>query len=305
LEVEEVFARFRHIKQGISARKKSTSVQIGEHKSGFRGAGYDIVGIEPWRPGQPLKDVAWHISLRTFPERLYKIERMESKELPVLLVVDLSYSTLFQISHDSNKALLLLDLIGSIGLTSAKARDPVGLLAFSDQVELFLKPKLGRAQVFYMAHQIFEKLKLEREFPARRRADFAVAFRFITARLKRRHSVILISDLVDLINDQAPIDFNLLRMLSARHDMLMLILDDPEEFEMRSRLGYVRIADMETGRQTVISARKAGAIRLAIGEARQALQSTLKRRSGIDSVVLTPRDHDQELLKFLIARTSR
>jgi uncharacterized protein (DUF58 family) len=300
-----VFARFRHIKQGISARKKSTSVQIGEHKSGFRGAGYDIVGIEPWRPGQPLKDVAWHISLRTFPERLYKIERMESKELPVLLVVDLSYSTLFQISHDSNKALLLLDLIGSIGLTSAKARDPVGLLAFSDQVELFLKPKLGRAQVFYMAHQIFEKLKLEREFPARRRADFAVAFRFITARLKRRHSVILISDLVDLINDQAPIDFNLLRMLSARHDMLMLILDDPEEFEMRSRLGYVRIADMETGKQTVISARKAGAIRLAMGEARQALQSTLKRRSGIDSVVLTPRDHAEVLLRFLIARASR
>jgi uncharacterized protein (DUF58 family) len=305
VEVEEVFARFRDIKHGLRVKKKSTSVQFGEHKSGFHGSGYDIVGVEPWRPGQPLKDIAWNISLRTFPEKLYKIERMEPKELPTLLVVDLSYSTLFQISHDSNKALLLLDLIGAIGLTSAKARDPVGLLAFSDQIELFLKPKLGRTHVFYMAHQIFEKLKLEREFPARRRADFSVAFKFIAARLKKRHSVIVISDLVDLINDRGSVDFSLLRMLNAKHDMLMLILDDPEEFEVRSRLGYVRIADMETGRQTVISARKAGAIRRSIREARQALQYELEHRSGIDSVVLTPRDHAQELATFLVARTSR
>ena len=114
MEVEEVFARFRDIKHGIKAKKKSTSIHYGEHKSGFKGAGYDIVGVEQWRPGQPLKDIAWNISLRTYPEKLFKIERMEPKELRTLLVVDLSYSTLFQISQKSNKALLLLDLLGNI-----------------------------------------------------------------------------------------------------------------------------------------------------------------------------------------------
>ena len=305
MEVEEVYARFRDIKHGIKTRKKSTSIHYGDHKSGFKGAGYDIVGVDQWRPGQPLKDIAWTLSLRTYPEKLYRIERMEPKELRTLLVVDLSYSTLFQITQASNKALLMLDLVGNIGLTRANVRDPVGLLAFSDQIELYVKPKLGSSQVFHIAHRIFEKLELERQFPTKRAADFSVALRFMAARLKMRHSVIVISDVVDLVNDQDAIDFKMLRMLAAKHDMMMLIVDDPDEFRVRSRLGYIRISDMETGKQTVISARKAGAIRRDIEERRAALQYRLKHQSGIDSVVLTPDNHTEALPKFLISRTAR
>ena len=305
MEVEEVYARFRDIKHGIKTRKKSTSIHYGDHKSGFKGAGYDIVGVDQWRPGQPLKDIAWTLSLRTYPEKLYRIERMEPKELRTLLVVDLSSSTLFQITQASNKALLMLDLVGNIGLTRANVRDPVGLLAFSDQIELYVKPKLGSSQVFHIAHRIFEKLELDRQFPTKRAADFSVALRFMAARLKMRHSVIVISDVVDLVNDQDAIDFKMLRMLAAKHDMMMLIVDDPDEFRVRSRLGYIRISDMETGKQTVISARKAGAIRRDIEERREALQYRLKHQSGIDSVVLTPDNHAEALPKFLISRTAR
>ena len=305
MEVEEVFARFRDIKHGLKAKKKSTSIHYGEHKSGFVGAGYDIVGVEQWRPGQPLKDIAWNISLKTFPKKLFRIERMEPKELRTLLVVDLSYSTLFQITQETSKALLLLDLIGNIGLTRSNVRDPVGLLGFSDQVELFVKPRLGASQVFYIAQQIFEKLKLERDFPTRRKADFAVPLRFMASRLKMRHSIILMSDLVDVINNPDAVDFKLLRMLAAKHDMMVFILDDPREFEVKSRLGYIRISDMETGKQTVISARKAGAIRRKIEETRAALQYTLKHKCGVDSVVLTPENHTEALPKFLISRMSR
>ena len=230
---------------------------------------------------------------------------MEPKELRTLLVVDLSYSTLFQISQKSNKALLLLDLLGNIGLTRSNLRDPVGLLAFSDQIELFMKPKLGTSQVFYMAQQIFEKLALQREFPARRTADFSVPFLFMASRLKMRHSVIVISDVVDMLNNPEAVDFKLLRMLASKHDMMFFILDDPEEFKVRSPLGYIRISDMETGKQTVISARKVGAIRREIEESRGALQYALKHRCGIDSVVLTPQNHHEELPKFLISRTAR
>ncbi len=305
MEVDEVFARFRYIKHGIRARKRSTSVHFGEHKSGFKGAGYDIVGVEQWRPGQPLKDVAWALSLRTFPEKLYKIERMEPKELRTLVVCDLSYSTLFQISQESNKALLMLDLLGNIGLTRANVRDPVGLLGYSDRIEMYLRPKLGTSQVFYMAQQIFEKMKLEREFPTRRTAHLKVALDFMIARLKMRYSVIVLTDLVDLVNDPDAIDFKVLSTLASKHDMMVLILDDPEEFRVKSRLGYIRISDMETGKQTVISARKAGAIRRRIEESRESLQYKLKYQAGIDSVVLTPENHIEALPKFLISRTAR
>ena len=305
MEVEELFARFRDIKHGIRSRKRSTSVHFGEHKSAFKGAGYDIVGVERWRPGQPLKDVAWALSLRTYPEKIYKIERMEPKELRTLVVCDLSHSTLFQISQESNKALLMLDLLGNIGLTRANVRDPVGLLGYSDRIEMYLRPKLGASQVFYMAQQIFEKLQLERQFPTRRPAHMKVALDFMLARLKMRHSVIVLTDLVDLVNDPDAIDFKRLRTLASKHDMMMLVLDDPDEFRVKSRLGYIRISDMETGKQTVISARKAGAIRRRIEESRAALQYRLKHEAGIDSVVLTSENHLEALPKFLISRTAR
>ena len=179
------------------------------------------------------------------------------------------------------------------------------MLGFSDQVEMYLKPKLGTSHVFHMAQQIFEKLALEREFPTRRGADFSVPLKFLAGRLKIRHSVIVISDVVDMLNDQTSIDFKLLRMLAAKHDMIVIILDDPKEFQVKSRLGYIRISDMETGKQTVISARKARAIRQGIEESRESLQYKLKYQAGIDSVVLTPDNHIEELPKFLISRTAR
>ena len=304
MEVEDVFARFREIKAGIKSKGKATSISFGEHKSGFQGSGYDIVGVDRWRPGEPLKDVAWSLSLRTYPDKLFKVARMEPKELRTLLVVDLSHSTLFQISQHANKALLLLDLIGVIGLTRANMHDPVGLLGFSDRVELYLKPKLGSTHVFYIAHMIFDKLRHDREYPSNRRATFSVAFNF-AAGLKTRHSIVVISDLVDLINDQDSIDIRQLRHLAVKHDILMLILDDPDEFRVGNRLGHIRVSNMETGEQMVVPARKTPAIRARIEQERDRLRAVLRKRTGIDSVVLTPQWHFKELSKFLAQRTAR
>ena len=199
----------------------------------------------------------------------------------------------------------MLDLLGNIGLTRANLRDPVGMLGYSDRIELYVRPKLGTSQVFYMAHQIFEKLKLEREFPSRRPARLKVAVDFMLARLKMRHSIILLTDLVDLVNDPDSVDFKQLSTLAAKHDMIVLILDDPDEFRVKSRLGYIRISDMETRKQTVISARKAGAIRRRIEETRASLQYKLKHQAGIDSTVLTEQNHLEELPKFLMSRFAR
>jgi uncharacterized protein (DUF58 family) len=305
VEVEQVFARFREIKQGIRTRKKSGSIWFGEHRSPFQGSGYDLVGVDQWRPGQPLKDVAWSLSLRTYPHKLFRIERMEPKQVPTVLAVDLSSSTLFEISRESSKALLLLDLIGGIGLTRANIHDPVGLLAFSDRIELYLKPKLGSSQVFHIAHEIFRKVELARAFPARRRADFSLAFRFLASRLKMRHSIVMISDVVDVIGNEESIDFKALRQLGSRHDVVVLIIDDPDEFDVPGRFGFLRISNLETGGHTVISARKAPSIRRGIEEARQAVQLRFRRECGVDSEVLTPRNYFETLSKFLMTRGLR
>jgi uncharacterized protein (DUF58 family) len=304
MEVAEVFARFREIKAGIRAGKRATSIAFGEHKSGFQGSGYDVVGVERWRQREPVKNIAWHLSLRTYPDKLFKISRMEPKELRTLLVVDLSHSTLFEISQRSNKALLLLDSVGMIGLTRANMHDRVGLIGYSDRIELYIKPKLGSSHVFYIAHMIFDKLRHERQYPSKRRARLGVPLE-VAAGLKTRHSLIFITDLVDLVNEPDAIEYRLLSRLASKHEIILLILDDPAEFRVRSRLGHIRIANMETGEQMVISARKAAAVRASIDAERDRLRTTLRKRCGIDSVVLVPDTYFDVLSRFLVQRTAR
>jgi uncharacterized protein (DUF58 family) len=305
VDVADVFARFRAIKQAMRTPKRSTSAWSGEHRSVFRGAGFDMAGIDEWRPGQPLKDVAWRLSLRSYPERLYKIDRIEPRQIPTVLVVDLSHSTLFEISRDANKALLLLDVIGAIGLTRARLHDPVGLVAFSDRIELFVKPQLGTAHVFRIAHEMFDRLELGRQSAVRRRGDLAVALRFIAARLKARHSLVIVSDLVDLIGDAAALDFKLLGRLAWQHDVSVLVLDDPDEFKIATRLGFLRIANLETGAHTVVATRRLPRIRREIEAALGTLRTRLQRECGVDSAVLVPGRHFELLAAFLAARSSR
>ena len=53
MEVEELFARFRDIKHGLRATKKSASIHFGEHKSGFKGAATTSSGSSSGDPGNP------------------------------------------------------------------------------------------------------------------------------------------------------------------------------------------------------------------------------------------------------------
>jgi uncharacterized protein (DUF58 family) len=305
VDVADVFARFRAITQAIRTPQRSNSPWAGQHRSAFRGAGFEMAGIDEWRSGQPIKDIAWRLSLRSYPHHLYKVERVEHQQIPTLLVVDLSHSTLFEISRDANKALLLLDVIGTIGLTRARLHDPVGLVAFSDRLELFVKPQLGRAHVFRIAHEIFDRLELSRQSAVRRGGDLSIALRFVAARLKTRHSLVIVSDLVDLIGDAAALDFTLLGRVAARHDVSVLVLDDPDEFTITTRLGFLRIANLETGAHTVVATRRLPRIRREIEEALGTLRTRLKRECGVDSEVLAPGRHFQLLAKFFAARGSR
>ena len=127
----------------------------------------------------------------------------------------------------------------------------------------------------------------------------------VAAGLKTRHSLVFITDLVDLVNEPDAIEYRLLSRLASKHEIVLLILDDPAEFRVRSRLGYIRVANMETGEQMVISARKAAAVRASIEAERDRLRTTLRKRCGIDSVVLAPDTYFDVLSRFLVQRTAR
>jgi uncharacterized protein (DUF58 family) len=305
VEVEEVYARFRAIRQGLRVAKKAEAIWFGEHASRFRGAGYDLRGVDAWRPGEPLRDIAWALSLRSYPDRLFRIERMEPKEIPVVVMADLSSSMRFAISADSNKALLLLDCIGVIALTRANMHDPVGVLGFSEQVDLFIKPKRGISHVYFMAKQVFAQLQAGADEHSKRRADWSSGLTLAASSLRSRHSIYVLSDFVDATNDMSSLDWALLRRLGRRHDVTALMLTDPREFSFRRRLGYVRTSNMETGEHVQISARKAPLVRQAIAAAQANLQRRLWRDCGIRSAVVAAEKGVEPLVTTLVARALR
>ncbi|MEK9194314.1 MAG: hypothetical protein AAB884_00715, partial [Patescibacteria group bacterium] len=226
MELKDVIAGLRDLKSGIRVRKKAFSIIPAEHRSTWLGAGYDFEGVAEWKPGEPLQDVSLVLSFRTFPDRLYKLERTEEKEIPVIVAADVSTSMLFSVREGEHKAKLLFELVGVLGFTAVLYRDPFGLVGFSDRIEPYFKPKVSGRRVFYLVKTIFERVEALREGRERRNASFKMLFEFLISRLKRRHCLIIVSDFADVIGrDNGSIDFNLLRRLTSRHDVVAIFLD--------------------------------------------------------------------------------
>ena len=297
MELKDIFSRIRELKKGIPIRYKSKSVRFGENKSAFKGSGYEIAEISRWREGEPLKNISWGLSIRDFPKKIYKVEKIENKEIPVIIFVDISNSILFQISETSNNAQLLLELIGIIGLTCARFQDPVGLVGFSDRVNIYLKPKPSRSYVFYMIKLIFDRIEsIKGELKSKDNTDINQALKVLIGK-KGKISAIFISDFVNLINEEESIDWKLLGNLSSRHNIIFIFLDDPLEFEWKMSLGVVPVKNLETGETDFIRGHLASKIRGDVERRRNFLIERLKK-IRVNSIVLSYGSHVINLAKF-------
>ena len=224
VEVEEVFARFRDIKHGIKARKKSTSIHYGEHKSGFRGRRLRHRRCRAVAPGPATQGHCVEHQPPDVPREAVQDRADGAKGAsdaaggrPVVLdaVRDLAGIEQGAVAPRSDRK----------HRTDPCQRSRSGRAAWRSRTRSSCSSSrsLGTPQVFYMAQQIFQKLELQRQFPARRQADFSVPFSSSASRLKMRHSIIVISDMVDMLNDPEGVDIKTAADagLEARYDVLL------------------------------------------------------------------------------------
>lgn len=296
----------------------------GEYSSAFKGRGMEFAEVREYQPGDDVRTIDWNVTARTGTP--YVKSFIEERELTVMLAVDLSASGRFG-SIDRVKNETAAELCAILAFTAIRNNDKVGLLIFTDDIELFIPPKKGARHVLRL---IRELLNFE---PARRGTNIASALQHLNRVLKRRAVVFVVSDfLVDPMSEPArtngdggntsngsrfvaprnlaAIDSPIasletpLRLLARRHDVIVVSIADPREYTLPA-VGLIELEDAETGERMVIDTSSRTLRRRFENHVRRTndrLRMDL-RRMGIDHVnVATHKPYLQTLVELFRRR---
>lgn len=276
----------------IRTRHAVTEVFAGEYSSAFKGRGIEFAEVREYQPGDDVRTIDWNVTARTGKPFVKRFT--EERELTVLLTVDLSASGNFGTQERSTRR-LAVEAAAVLGFAAARKGDRVGLLIFTDRVELFIPPKKGPRHTLRL---IRELLAFEPEHTG---TDLRAAADHIARVVRRRSVVFVVSDF--LIQDAA----DGLSIIAPRHDVIAVRVGDPRERELVSA-GVLEVRDPETGGRRLIdssSRRVREAYRAAMQDHEVAITSTL-RRSGVDDVSLsTDRPYIHDLVELFHKREGR
>ena len=268
----------------------------GQYRSVFKGRGMNFEEVREYQPGDEVRTIDWNVTAR-FGEQhgdAYVKKFTEERELTVMLVVDVSASGDFGSVHLSKRE-LAAEVACMFAFSAIRNNDKVGLILFSDDVELYIPPKKGRAHTLRLIREIlfFE--------PKGRGTEVGVALGYLNRVLHRRSVVFLISEF------QAPDFSRQLSVTSRRHDLIAIPIVDPREEELPD-VGLVTLEDAETGEQIEFNTSDARARRAYIAAAEQRTAERLRdfRRKGIDAISLqTDQDYVPALRAFFRNRERR
>ena len=187
----------------------------GAYRSVFKGRGIEFDEVREYTPEDDVRDIDWNVSARMGSPYIKKY--IEERELTVLLLVDVSASGAFG-SAEKTKRRTAAELAALLAFSAGRNGDKVGLMMFSDRIELYVPPKSGRRHTLRL---IREMLAFE---PASPGTDIALALRETAQMLKKKSVIFLISDLISEESFEAS-----LKILNRKHDCIALQIFDPVE----------------------------------------------------------------------------
>ncbi|MDG1023574.1 MAG: DUF58 domain-containing protein [Flavobacteriaceae bacterium] len=215
----------------IKTRRLSDHVFGGEYHSTFKGRGMTFSEVRQYQFGDDVRAIDWNVTAR-YNEPFVKVFE-EERELTLMLVVDVSGSEAFG-TKTQFKREILTEIAATLAFSALQNNDKVGLLLFSEQVELFIPPKKGRSHILRI---IRELLEFE---PKSKETNISAAFEFLSGVLKKKAIVFMLSDFMDSDYEKT------LRITAKKHDLTGIRVYDPVETKL-PKLGIVPMRDAETG----------------------------------------------------------
>ena len=287
---KEILKKIRRIE--LRTRRLVNSMFAGQYHSVFKGRGMNFEEVREYAPGDEIRSIDWNVTARMNAPYIKKYT--EERELTVMLLVDVSASGIFG-SVELSKRELAAEVASILAFSAINNNDKVGLILFTDRIELFIPPKKGRLHTLRL---IREMLYFE---PEGRGTDLAGALDYLNLVVSRRSVVFMISDFL------APDFTKALTVTSKRHDLVAMPVIDKGESELPN-VGIVTLEDAETGAQIDVNT-SSKAVRHALQEIntdRLADLEYLLRSRRVDIVRLsTTEDYLIPLRNFFELRERR
>lgn len=230
MDANELLKKIRKIE--IKSRILSQNIFAGQYHSTFKGRGMMFSEVREYQYGDDVRDIDWNVTARH--NKPYVKVYEEERELTVMLLIDISGSTLFG-AVGPHKRDIIAEIAATLAFSATQNNDKVGAIFFTDKIEYFIPPKKGRHHILLILRQL---LTFE---PQNQGTDIAMALRYFTDALKRRTTAFLISDFI------APVDYKKeLSMARNKHDLMALQVYDQRDATM-PRAGLLHLTDLETG----------------------------------------------------------
>lgn len=226
-----LIARIRRIE--ITTRKLVDDSFAGEYQSVFKGRGMEFDEVRQYHPGDDVRSIDWNVTARTGEPHVKSY--IEERELTVMLVVDVSGSGDFG-TRNRFKRELAVELAAVMSFAATNNNDKVGLLLFTDRVELLVPPRKGRSHVLRMVRDLllFQPEGID--------TDITLALNTVHRMLKRRSIVFLVSDFL-----ADPESYRQAMLITnRRHDLVAFDLSDPLEHDI-ANVGVIALEDAESG----------------------------------------------------------
>ena len=234
MDTKELLKKVRKIE--IKTRRLSDHIFGGEYHSTFKGRGMTFSEVRQYQFGDDVRNIDWNVTAR-YSEPFVKVFE-EERELTMMLVADVSGSGLFG-TRNSFKRDIITEIAATLAFSATQNNDKIGLILFSDTVELYIPPKKGRSHVLRI---IRELLEFE---PKSRRTDISQALRFLSQVMKKRAIVFVLSDFIAEDYERT------LKITSGRHDVTGIRVYDQHEEEIPN-LGMVQVQDEETEKRILV-----------------------------------------------------
>lgn len=273
----------------IHTSRAASDVLAGEYHSVFKGRGMEFDTVREYAPGDEIRTIDWNVTARM--GRPFVKRFVEERELTLMLLVDLSASGAFG-TADQTKNEVAAEFCALLAFSAIKNNDKVGLIAFTDEVELFIPPAKGSTHVLRVIREILA-------FRPKGRGTCLQAGLDYLGRVQHRSAVVfLLSDFFDKGYETA------LQVASRRHDLIAVTLTDRHEQRLPP-MGLLHLEDAETGEQIQIDTGSLAARLYIEGLARERrdhLRNFLRTR-GIDQIEIhTGQDYVARLIQFFRKR---
>lgn len=287
---KELAKKIRYIQ--IYTSKAVNDSLAGEYESVFKGRGMEFDEVREYQIGDEIRSIDWNVTAR-MGEPYVKLF-VEERELTVIFLVDLSASGAFG-STRRIKNEVAAEICALLAFSAIKNNDKVGLIVFTDQIEMFIPPAKGSTHVLRLIRELLNFT------PRQTRTDISAGIEYLGRVTNKKSVVFLISDFLGQGFEKQ------MRVLGKRHDLIAVSITDPREVKMPS-LGLIQLEDAETGELVLIDTGSAAFRKQyeTLGSTEKGRLRKLFRSMDVDHIeIFTDRDYVFDLVKFFKTRERR